>query len=343
MDNIIQVNTAESQAIEVYYQDAVDLELDLQLMYIKSGEAEIQKYVDEVAKPDIDSYIETQAEPIVAEVVERIAEPTVNEYIDTVTKRSIDEYVDGKKPELQDYVDQAESSATSAAGSAANALASEENTVQMATNAAQSATSSEQSAQNAEQSAISASENAELAQSWAIGEIDTRPEGSAKYWAERAEEFYPVGAIIAYPADEPKEGWLVCDGSAVGREDYAELFALIGTKYGKGDNSTTFNLPNFINRTFWGGTSSGTYLEAGLPNITGSLDINNITQISYPMSVQPKGCFFSTATGKGGYAPQYQDNQPIKASFNAGYSNPIYGKSSTVQPAALQTLIIIKY
>ena len=39
-------------------------------------------------------------------------------------------------------------------------------------------------------------------------------------------------------------GWLVCDGSAISRTDYAELFAIIGTQYGSGDGSTTFNLPN---------------------------------------------------------------------------------------------------
>lgn len=39
-------------------------------------------------------------------------------------------------------------------------------------------------------------------------------------------------------------GWLVCDGSAISRTEYAELFAVIGTQYGSGDGSTTFNLPN---------------------------------------------------------------------------------------------------
>lgn len=40
------------------------------------------------------------------------------------------------------------------------------------------------------------------------------------------------------------DGWLECDGSAVSRTTYAELFAEIGTTYGAGDGSTTFNLPN---------------------------------------------------------------------------------------------------
>lgn len=348
MDNIIQVNTAESQTIDVYYQDSVDLELDVQLMYIKSGEAEIKKYVDEVAKPEIDGYIQNQAEPIVADVVERIAEPTVNEYLDTVTKPSIDKYVDGKKPELQAYVDQTESNATSAAGFAANALASEENAAQSATNAAQSAESSELSAQSAAQSANGASESAELAQSWAIGEIGTRPEGSAKYWAERAAEFYPVGAIIAYPTNEPKKGWLVCDGSAVGREDYSELFALIGTTFGEGDGKTTFNLPNFINRTFWGGTSSGTYFEAGLPNITGAMaNIGGRTGANYAISteqIQYSGAFYrGESRGETASLKEIDGVHYNQLCFDASRSSSKYGASDTVQPAALQTLIIIKY
>jgi microcystin-dependent protein len=42
--------------------------------------------------------------------------------------------------------------------------------------------------------------------------------------------------------------WLMCDGSAVSRTTYANLFATIGTKYGSGDGSTTFNLPDFRGR-----------------------------------------------------------------------------------------------
>ena len=43
-------------------------------------------------------------------------------------------------------------------------------------------------------------------------------------------------------------GWLSCNGNAVSRTYYAELFAIIGTTYGSGDGSTTFNLPNFRGR-----------------------------------------------------------------------------------------------
>lgn len=55
----------------------------------------------------------------------------------------------------------------------------------------------------------------------------------------------PVGTIASYGGTStPSYGWLLCDGSAVGRSFYSELFAVIGTFYGSGDGSTTFNLPD---------------------------------------------------------------------------------------------------
>lgn len=54
----------------------------------------------------------------------------------------------------------------------------------------------------------------------------------------------PVGIIMPYGSDTIPQNWLLCDGSAVSRTDYATLFSVIGTTYGVGDGSTTFNLPN---------------------------------------------------------------------------------------------------
>lgn len=56
----------------------------------------------------------------------------------------------------------------------------------------------------------------------------------------------PLGAILSYGGDTAPTGWLLCDGSAVSRTTYAQLFEVIGTKYGPGDGSTTFNLPNGV-------------------------------------------------------------------------------------------------
>ena len=57
----------------------------------------------------------------------------------------------------------------------------------------------------------------------------------------------PSGSIIAWggSSDAPPSGFLTCDGTAVSRTTYSALYALIGDRYGAGDGSTTFNLPNF--------------------------------------------------------------------------------------------------
>jgi microcystin-dependent protein len=59
----------------------------------------------------------------------------------------------------------------------------------------------------------------------------------------------PIGGIISfsgsdYPLNRAPGGWLICDGSAVSRALYAGLFSIIGTVFGSGDGSTTFNLPD---------------------------------------------------------------------------------------------------
>lgn len=58
----------------------------------------------------------------------------------------------------------------------------------------------------------------------------------------------PTGTINMWPTDTAPTGWLLADGSAVSRTTYATLFALVGSTFGAGDGSTTFNLPNYTNR-----------------------------------------------------------------------------------------------
>lgn len=54
----------------------------------------------------------------------------------------------------------------------------------------------------------------------------------------------PVGAILPYGGSSIPTGWLLCDGSEVSRTTYDELFAVVGTSFGNGNGSSTFNLPD---------------------------------------------------------------------------------------------------
>ncbi len=58
----------------------------------------------------------------------------------------------------------------------------------------------------------------------------------------------PVGCVIPFAGAAAPTGWLLCQGQAVSRTTYAQLFSVIGTTYGSGDGSTTFNLPDMRGR-----------------------------------------------------------------------------------------------
>lgn len=85
----------------------------------------------------------------------------------------------------------------------------------------------------------------------------------------------PVGAIMPYGGDSDPAYWLICDGRAVSRTAYAELFAVIGTTYGTGDGSTTFNIPDLRGRVAVGhNTTYGLGVKGG--EATHTLSVNEM-------------------------------------------------------------------
>ena len=54
----------------------------------------------------------------------------------------------------------------------------------------------------------------------------------------------PTGSITMFAGSTAPSGWLICDGTALSRETYSSLFSIVGTIYGSGNNTTTFNIPN---------------------------------------------------------------------------------------------------
>ena len=66
----------------------------------------------------------------------------------------------------------------------------------------------------------------------------------------------PAGSVQAFAASSAPSGWLLCQGQAVSRTTYADLFGVIGTTYGSGNGSTSFNLPDYRGRTLVGVDSS---------------------------------------------------------------------------------------
>ena len=148
----------------------------------------------------------------------------------------------------------------------------------------------------------------------------------------------PVGTMQMFAGNTIPAGWLLCDGSAVSRTNYAKLFSAIGTIYGEGDGSTTFALPLLTDGRFIEGSDvAGTQYAAGLPNITGSMTRN----LSENGEVST-GALSQEGT-KAGYLILGSNCWLATLQFDASKSNSIYGSSTTVQPPALTMLPIIKY
>lgn len=156
----------------------------------------------------------------------------------------------------------------------------------------------------------------------------------------------PVGMVAPYAGKTAPSGWLKCDGSAISRTTYAALFNVIGTTYGAGDGSTTFNLPNLIDgRVPFGMPSDyiGQTTEGVLPNITGTWqDYDNNNGWS-----EPWGAFkVESTTSAGEIGSDYGFYRRL-ISFDANRSNPMYGSGwfdgSKVIPASVGMTYCIKY
>lgn len=158
-------------------------------------------------------------------------------------------------------------------------------------------------------------------------------------------DIIPTGTILPFAGSTIPTGFLACNGAAVSRTTYAALFAVIGTTYGVGNGSTTFNLPKADDNRFLEFSNTlGTLKNAGLPNITGYMSTGNKSSVFW-------------RTGTGAITQSYpSDTTPLwetissgdqqrysQLDFDASKSNSIYGSSNTVQPKSLTIKAIIKY
>jgi len=90
-----------------------------------------------------------------------------------------------------------------------------------------------------------------------------------------------TGTILPTVSTTAPNGWLLCDGSAVSRTTYANLFALVGTAFGAGNGTTTFNLPDLRGRSIIGvGTGSG--LSARTRGQTGGTETHQLATGEIP-------------------------------------------------------------
>lgn len=153
----------------------------------------------------------------------------------------------------------------------------------------------------------------------------------------------PVGSIIPYLGGDVPYGWLLANGASVLRTQYDKLFALIGTKFGA-DDEAHFNLPNLHHRFIEGTTTLsevGSYIAAGLPNMTGEFGAPAVTLAN---KASGSGVFQGARTiGTSQTSNNNMSGGDLVLPFNASKSNSLYGASDTVQPKTLRSYFLIRY
>jgi phage-related tail fiber protein len=99
-------------------------------------------------------------------------------------------------------------------------------------------------------------------------------------------QLYMTGAIFYFAMQNPPEGFLVCDGSAISRSTYNTLFNVINNLYGNGDGNTTFNLPDLRGQFIRGFDSSGSVDRDRNKAGFGTKQEDALIEFSYSASVE---------------------------------------------------------
>lgn len=155
----------------------------------------------------------------------------------------------------------------------------------------------------------------------------------------------PVGTILPFGGDHAPEGFGLCDGHEESRSLKSALFGVIGINYGDGDGTTTFNVPDFRDRTLQGASETNTVgkkLAAGLPNINGIALFNIGANQTVGTGALKKSKVVNTASGFIGSTAGAMTVPQIE--IDASDSSTIYKNNfNTVQPPAQCCNFIIKY
>ena len=172
----------------------------------------------------------------------------------------------------------------------------------------------------------------------------------AAYWsqiptmADLGDTSFQTSDIKIATSSTIQNGWLLCNGAAISRTTYANLFDKIGTTYGSGDGSTTFNIPDLRDRYIIGADTNalGAYISEQLPNITGSAG----SWARNDANFSP----FNTGALKDSYVRTYAQVNTVGSAdisltvidLNASNSNSIYTYLGKVYPASIALNFIIK-
>ena len=150
----------------------------------------------------------------------------------------------------------------------------------------------------------------------------------------------PIGQVSMYAGSTAPNGFLMCDGSAVSRTTYSDLYNVIGTTYGTGDGSTTFNLPNIKGRVVVMIDSNDTDFDT--LGETGGSKTDSLSNAYTKMVDDGNGkLYFNVSGGKNWTSTNYLSvSGSTSASQNSTYGINLGGSVSKVQPYIVLNYII---
>lgn len=132
--------------------------------------------------------------------------------------------------------------------------------------------------------------------------------------------FVPSGMILPFGGTSSPSGFLSCDGAAVSRSTYATLYAAIGTTWGAGDGSSTFNLPD-LRAMFLRGT--GTHGTQNMANgndfaapAVGTFELDQMQDHKHEVPMSP-------GTGLQGYSSYTIGNHAYNTTYNFNTTAPL--------------------
>ena len=164
-------------------------------------------------------------------------------------------------------------------------------------------------------------------------------------YLKNAIQSVPPGTIIAYLGTDVPEGYLLCNGGTIQRSQYPNLVGPLGSVPAcAGDGSTTLVSPNLNDRFIEFSTTIskiGTTIEAGLPNITGTIEMHNVSGagLIYPDAGET-GALFKTGSAR--VLPNGVVASGAHLGFDSSRCSSLFGNSETVQSPSLYVLPVIK-
>lgn len=150
--------------------------------------------------------------------------------------------------------------------------------------------------------------------------IDTGVITSEKLATNTVQLLTPTGSVTQYAGSAAPTGWLFCDGAEVSRTTYAALFAVVGTTFGSGNGSSTFNLPDLKGRVPVGKAVTGTFANLAA---TGGAETHTLTTAQIPSHQHNISSYAHSVTQSNALTTHNHTDGSLTVSSSGGHTHGV--------------------